>query len=249
MCLLFGTVANKKKTLYELLNVSLDCCINKGKAVSSNTYMVHYPSIVEKYVTDIQSYIDTILPSEKRYLSRWISLRLLDENSSINDALKSNLNIDLDNNPILEEKLFKIKSELKEEGLSLSSLRDDIITTLISLSEAVSKKVCSILNNKYSNTTKKIDKILTSKKFGIPIMLLFFALIFWITIVGANYPSKVLFDFFGIIQDWLIIFFNNIHFPDFLINLLVYRYVSNSNLGCVSYASSYGNIFSAIYIA
>ena len=34
-----------------------------------------------------------------------------------------------------------------------------------------------------------IDKIVTSRIFGFPLMLLMLALVFWITIVGANYPS------------------------------------------------------------
>ncbi|WKD85582.1 Fe(2+) transporter FeoB [Polaribacter huanghezhanensis] len=38
----------------------------------------------------------------------------------------------------------------------------------------------------------KIDKIVTSKIWGFPIMLLLLALILWITIIGANYPSSML---------------------------------------------------------
>jgi len=34
-----------------------------------------------------------------------------------------------------------------------------------------------------------IDKLVTSRIFGFPLMLLMLALVFWITIVGANYPS------------------------------------------------------------
>ena len=38
----------------------------------------------------------------------------------------------------------------------------------------------------------KIDKIVTSKIFGFPIMFLLLGLILWITIIGANYPSSLL---------------------------------------------------------
>jgi len=44
------------------------------------------------------------------------------------------------------------------------------------------------------NRDKKIDDIVTSKKFGIPIMLGLLGLIFWITIQGANIPSQILAD-------------------------------------------------------
>jgi ferrous iron transport protein B len=41
---------------------------------------------------------------------------------------------------------------------------------------------------------RTIDRLVTSRLFGFPIMILLFALIFWITIIGANYPSQILYD-------------------------------------------------------
>ncbi len=39
---------------------------------------------------------------------------------------------------------------------------------------------------------RTIDRIVTSRLWGLPIMMVLFALVFWITIVGANYPSGLL---------------------------------------------------------
>ena len=39
---------------------------------------------------------------------------------------------------------------------------------------------------------RTIDSIVTSRVWGFPVMLLLFALVFWITIFGANYPSAML---------------------------------------------------------
>ena len=39
---------------------------------------------------------------------------------------------------------------------------------------------------------RSIDRIVTSKRFGFPLMILLLALVFWITIAGANVPSKML---------------------------------------------------------
>ena len=39
---------------------------------------------------------------------------------------------------------------------------------------------------------RAIDRLVTSRRWGIPLMVLLFALVFWITIVGANYPSQFL---------------------------------------------------------
>lgn len=87
--------------------------------------------------------------------------------------------------------------------------------------EDISKAVCSFERTDYKSFDKKIDKILTSKTFGIPIMIIFLGLIFWITIVGANYPSTMLSNLFGMIQDKLIYWANLAHFPEWLSSLLI----------------------------
>ena len=57
--------------------------------------------------------------------------------------------------------------------------------------EQISSKVVTIENNKIDKT-RKIDKYLTSKLYGIPIMIALLGLIFYITIIGANIPSQLL---------------------------------------------------------
>lgn len=90
-------------------------------------------------------------------------------------------------------------------------------------------EVVTLKNENYNERDKKIDRILTSKKFGIPIMILFFCLIFWITIVGANYPSELLSSLFANIEPPLKNFFTYIHTPTWLLSLLfdgVYKTVT-----------------------
>ena len=51
---------------------------------------------------------------------------------------------------------------------------------------------------------RTIDRIVTSRVWGFPLMVLLFALVFWITIVGANYPSQWLsFVLIDTIYPWL----------------------------------------------
>ena len=90
-------------------------------------------------------------------------------------------------------------------------------------------EVVTVKDENYNERDKKIDRILTSKKFGIPIMILFFCLIFWITIVGANYPSELLSSLFANIEPPLKNFFVYIHTPAWLLSLLfdgVYKTVT-----------------------
>ena len=89
-------------------------------------------------------------------------------------------------------------------------------------SEKISLDVIRCKRENYSVRTNKIDKILTSKLTGIPIMLLFFALIFWITITGANYPSALLTKFFNYIETKLVLLFEHFNSPLWLIDISVF---------------------------
>ena len=51
------------------------------------------------------------------------------------------------------------------------------------------------------NIDRKIDNVVMSRKYGIPIMLLLMALLLWMTVVGANYPSAVLAEIFSVMEN------------------------------------------------
>ena len=85
-------------------------------------------------------------------------------------------------------------------NINTYNIKDTIISHIVFRAETIAKDVCSYDNENYSLNQRKIDKILTSKKFGIPIMLIFLGVILWITIVGANYPSSLLTRFFWMVR-------------------------------------------------
>lgn len=59
-------------------------------------------------------------------------------------------------------------------------------------SEIVKTTVQTKNSKARSRLDTKIDKIVTSKIWGFPIMLLILGIVLWITIIGANYPSSML---------------------------------------------------------
>ncbi|NLD19198.1 MAG: ferrous iron transporter B [Clostridiales bacterium] len=67
---------------------------------------------------------------------------------------------------------------------------------------------------------RKMDRILTSKALGFPIMFLLLILIFWITMVGANYPSAALSGLFAFLGEKLRYFLEFLAMPDSLISLI-----------------------------
>ena len=66
-----------------------------------------------------------------------------------------------------------------------------------------------------------MDKIVTNKITGIPIMLLMFGLIFWLTIEGANYPSAFLNKVFFSIEDNLFNFCSSF-MPSVISDMLIH---------------------------
>lgn len=158
-----------------------------------------------------------------------VCLNLLD------DAKKKGIKIDIN----------KLEKELNVPVVGISAKKKIGIDTLLekinsfNIYKALNEKefdftdidrlVVNIYNNCIINFDDehlkkmiKIDKILTSKKYGFPIMLLGFGIILWITIIGSNYPSILLTNLLFGIYDKLFILFNNLSinptFTDFLLN-------------------------------
>ncbi len=59
-------------------------------------------------------------------------------------------------------------------------------------SEIVKSSVQTTNNKSRFRLDSKIDKIVTSKTWGFPIMFLILGVVLWLTIIGANYPSSML---------------------------------------------------------
>ncbi len=65
------------------------------------------------------------------------------------------------------------------------------------------------------------DKILTSRRYGIPIMLCFLCAVLWVTVSGANYPSQLLFDMFSHIKIYLDKFLDYIYINQTIKSILI----------------------------
>ena len=68
---------------------------------------------------------------------------------------------------------------------------------------------------------RKLDRIVTSKRFGFPIMFFLLVLIFWLTMVGANYPSTALSAIFTMLEEKLRLIMQSTQIPAFLVSMLM----------------------------
>ena len=212
-----GTIARKKHTLNTLINTIYKVCT---KEIIPNPRKVRYPDLIETNITELQNIIYTEFNIDKE-LARWISLKIIDCENTILDSIEKNLSIELLDNPLIQEKRNIIINQLQENNIESNNFKDIIVSSIVHKAENICKKVCTYENNNYSSRDRKIDKILTSKKFGIPIMILFLGVIFWITIIGANYPSQLLSNLFSWIQNKLIIGAQIINCPIWLSDMLI----------------------------
>ena len=231
-----GTVARDKQTLENLKNTIYKVC--EGE-IRPHTKTVIYEQEIEENLEKIVGALDTdSLKNEylekrniatdieveenkiSKKLYRWIAIKLIDGEEKILKSIQENLELNLGEQEI-RQSVIEAKKNLETREITSKNFKDKIVADIMKKAEETSKEVCTFENKNYRKRDLKIDKILTSKIFGIPIMILFLGLIFWITIVGANYPSEWLFSVFNWLQDKLIYFANYIHCPIWLSDMLI----------------------------
>lgn len=76
------------------------------------------------------------------------------------------------------------------------SIHDTLMESIYSNAAEISQRAVSLPSEKARvNWEKMIDRILTSRTLGFPIMFLILGVVFWLTIEGANVPSAMLASF------------------------------------------------------
>ena len=104
--------------------------------------------------------------------SRFIALELL-RNSNILEKIETKLSIKEE----LNFKLKEAKQYLLSKDIIANDLEEEITSKIVSTASFIYAEVTEKCNN-YSEKDRKIDKILTSKLTGIPIMLIMLFVVF-----------------------------------------------------------------------
>lgn len=211
-----ATSAIKEIGLNELREKISLMCENK---IKKNIIKVDYGEKIEKIIRPLENVLT--LKIEKPLNKHWLALKLVEPVYCIDNSLKEYLNTDITEDSEVKTVLEDTIDSLKNENL-LDFITDIQVIQNIKTAEYIANQTVKYKNASYNQRDRKIDRILTGKYTGIPLMLVFLSLIMWITIVGANYPSKILatilFSFENNLFN-LLAFFN---LPDVIINLFVY---------------------------
>ncbi len=195
------------KLLSELLNVPviasnarsgqglvslMDAVDATADRAASPPMTIAYDDVVEEAIGIIEPVVQAQLPDKCN--SRWLALRLLEKDHALVAGIQAHFGYDLMRNEAIAERVTEAQEFLLHAGIGPDELRDRIVSQVVSRAEGFSRDAIAFESSHYNRADRRIDKVLTSKLFGIPSMLLLLGLIFWLTITGANYPSRLLAD-------------------------------------------------------
>ena len=211
-----GIVARKKKSLKSLTDM-LDKMTDRK--LKLNPIQIKYDDAIENAIGIIEKVLRPQISD--RINSRWLSIKLLDRDESLVKEINSYIGTDFITLPGMSEALDEAQAVLDSANIDRNTLKDMIVSTLVTAAEAVCRGAVTYEKETYNKSDRRMDKILTSKLTGYPIMICLLAVIFWLTITGANYPSALISNGLFWVQDRLTDFFVYINAPDWLHGVLV----------------------------
>jgi ferrous iron transport protein B len=183
----------------------IDALVDAAHAVASgdrrtNPYRYEsYAPSVEAAITGLVPVVEEVFPDVPN--ARWVALRLLNADEAVQEAVRSGelgqLARDDSDEPL------EPPSEAARQHLLNAAVRvrwdlppdfHDIVTEhAYNVAEEIAGSVhLGGLKKVGFEFDRKLDDLLTSRIFGFPLMLLILAVVFWITIAGANVPSSML---------------------------------------------------------
>lgn len=205
-----GTTARSKKGLDELLST-----IEKSVSNEKISYKVRYTTVIETAVKLVENRI-----ASNKFNKRWVALNLIKEDDKIFEKLKES-GLDIENNR-LKEGIDNARKLLKKNNIDAQKLEEMLVESINLKAEEISKAVICYGDKNYNKNDRKLDKLFTNKLTGIPVMILLFAFIFWLTIIGSNYPSAILQKVLFGIEDKLYYLFESIRIPTVINDLLIH---------------------------
>ena len=161
---------------------------------------------VEQHTAEVEAALDQLVPEIHAAFpdtpnARWVALRLLNADEAVEGAVHSGELGQLahdESGALVEIAAAEVRHRVLKKATSLrwglpSNFQDVVTRRAYQVAEQISKRVqVRGLKKVGIAFDRKMDEWLTSRIFGFPLMLLILAVVFWITIEGANVPSSML---------------------------------------------------------
>lgn len=207
-----GTSARRKEGIAELVETIAKVASGEVKCVAK-----HQKNIFQEIDFQIEMLKKSIEKQHPNLTNtRWLAMRLLEDDPDVTQAFETGIFSKKDNSDILVQ-AKKLKVELPK------NFRSQLLEQTYAEANKISQHVV-IQNNTRTKVSldARIDRIVTSRKYGFLIMVLVLSVVLWITIIGANYPSSFLNE---LLVGKGVLFLKNtanfLHFPSWLSGILV----------------------------
>lgn len=207
-----GVVARDKKGFDELLDKIRQVSLKKAGYIKIN-----YDKFIVQDINKLEKFIPKNLVNSENVILRYLA-RDYNFINAFDYKYKTNLMRNLEAKYIKED----ILNSFKDKGINYDDIETIMTETINERSYSICKKVVRYNKDNYDKKERVIDKYLTNKITGIPIMLCLLFLILWITITLANIPSDFLYEKLFWFEDVLYKFLINIHFPIWITDMLVH---------------------------
>ena len=179
---------------------------------------IKYPDYIEQIIKILNPAIAPLCHKHKLG-TRWLALQLAENKAQTNLLLNERLGKELQA-PAINEAIQQVEVYLTINGISNRRLTDDIAASALKTAAKIAEKVVTRDRDPYEKRNRKFDGILTGKYTAFPLMLIMLALIFYITISGANAPSGWLNTALFSLEEWLYNVFLNFGVPTVICNAL-----------------------------
>lgn len=166
-----GVSARREQGINELLETIRGVAM--GTIVCRPYQSATLPEHTVQLIEPLRQAIERAYPEQDNSL--WISYRLLERDASIVDRFAT-------------PELLSLADQVH---LNIGTdMHDQWAEAIYADAESICREVVTLENGRGQIPLDiKLDRILTSRKWGFPIMIMLLALVFWLTIVGSNYPS------------------------------------------------------------
>ena len=205
-----GASARGNRGVGELLRRARDCPAPRGAPD------IEYPAPIARAVDAVAAHM-----SAGAWNQRYIALRLLEGDGAFLDRLSAALEWDPRADAALWGAVEEARADLERQGLGGGAWCERVVSALVETAEAIGAASVTQLRSAAGRREQRLDRLLTSRATGIPLMLLLLAGVLWLTITGANYPSQLLSDGLFWVQDRLSDLFAYLNAPAWLHGALV----------------------------
>ena len=193
---------------------------NMIKLVEGRLHTVFIPVRYPKAIENATESLAPVLARKYGIKAVFPVIKLIENEHGFVSAFERRFG-EIASDPELTGAIGKAARIMRDGGITKKNVSDRVAACAVLRAEEICLSAVDASEQKAVCRDGKIDSVLTGGIWGIPVMLLLFAGIFWITVSGANYPSQWIASGFAIAEEWLCKGLSAINAPPVLADIIV----------------------------